>query len=161
MAQPYESGPLPQGQRQPHESIPGGAARRGQAVSVPASERSTAEIVKDIAGNLQDIMRSEIELARSEMTQKALEGGKAAAVAVAGGTLALYALAFLLVCIFDAIALAIPYWAAALAIAVPLMLISALMLAAGIRRLRQINPKPAQTIRSIRENVTWFRKQPR
>jgi hypothetical protein len=161
MAQSYESGSLPHEQRQPYESIPRGAARQRDAAAVPAGERSTADIVKDIVGNLQDIMRSEIELARSEMTQKAIQGGRAAAVAIAGGIIAFYALAFFLVCIFDAIALAIPSWASALAIAVPLTVISAVMLAAGIQRLRHINPKPTQTIRSIREDVRWLRNQTR
>jgi len=161
MPQPNESNPLPAGQRQPYESIPGGAARAREVAAVPAGERSTADIVKDIVGNLQDIMRSEIQLARAEMTQKAVSAGRAAAVAVAGGIIAFYAVAFVLVCIFDAIALAIPYWASALVIAVPLLVASAVMLSAGIQQLRKISPKPTQTIRSIQEDVRWLKNQTR
>lgn len=160
MARPYESSPQPPEGRQPYESAGGGAARIREAAQ-PAGERTMADIIKDIVANLQEIMRSEINLARAEMTQKAMTAGRAAAVAVVGGVVALYAIAFVLVCIFDALALAIPYWASALIIGAVLLIAAGVMVSAGINRLKKLSPKPTETIRSIREDVQWLRNQRR
>jgi len=59
-------------------------------------ERSLADVFQDIVANVQDIVRSELRLASVEIRQELVKAARAGKVAAAGGVLALFALAFLL-----------------------------------------------------------------
>jgi hypothetical protein len=58
-----------------------------------------------------------------------------------------------------AIALALPLWASALVVAVVLMIITAITLKAGQKRMERVQPLPDKTIASMKENAEWARQQ--
>jgi uncharacterized membrane protein YqjE len=124
-------------------------------------ERSPVEIIKDIVGNVQEIIRSEIRLARSEMTDNAKNAGRAGILLAAGAVLGLYAFAFLLVSIYNLLSYAIWPWVSALIIAVVLGVIAGALAAAGRTRWKQVSPAPRQAIESVKEDVQWLKKQTR
>ena len=136
----------------------GGGSARARA---PKSLRSTPEILEDIAGNIQEIVRSEIRLATIEMRQKLAEAATGGIALAAGALTALYALGFLLVAVYHALAYAVWPWLAAAIIALALGLGAGAMIAEGRKRFRQFDPKPEKTLESVREDIAWIQSRRR
>jgi ABC-type proline/glycine betaine transport system permease subunit len=128
---------------------------------MPVDNRSSAEVVQDLVQNVQEILRSEVRLAKAEITQEAKKATRSAAISAGGAILAIFALGLLLWAAVYALSLALPLWAAALIMAVLVGIVAGIMLAAGRARMKQVHPKPETTIRSVKENVQWLKNQTR
>ncbi len=146
MAEPY-------GPKLPSGAGAGQAPEPERFVREAAPERPVQDVVKDIVGNVQEIVRSEIRLARTELRDKASAGSKAAAMIAAGGVLALYALGFLFVAIYVALDAVLWAWLSALIVFVVLGLIGGGLYMAGKSRLRSIRPVPERTVLTAKETV--------
>lgn len=162
MADRYQTG-SGAGAARVREPIPETAAHRATGPEEVAivGERSTVDIIKDIATNIQDIVRSEIRLASAEMKAKVTKASKGAIAMAAGGVLLLYAFGFLLTCIYQAIHVALWAWLSALIVAVGLAIPGAMMVLGGWKRVKNVNPKPEMAVRSVREDVQWLKNQTR
>lgn len=119
----------------------------------PLPERPVAEVLKDIIGNIREIIRSEISLAREEMRDKAVAAGKAAVMVAAGTVLLLFGFGFLLAAIFEALDIVLPAWAAGLVVFGLMLIIGGVLAAKGINKLRRIDPTPRRTLFTARETV--------
>ena len=118
--------------------------------------RSVTEVVSDIFGNVQDIVRAELQLARTE-TRNELKHARSALLLVSigamGGFLAAF---FVLLCVVDALSLVVPPWEAALIVGAALALVAAVIVDLGIRRFSRRSPHPLpKTRRTMQENVEW------
>jgi uncharacterized membrane protein YqjE len=123
------------------------------------SDRSISEILQDVLRNLQTIVRSEVRLAKTEVGEEFTKA-KPAIVLLAGGAMCgLFGVLFLLLTTMYAIALALPLWASALVVAVVLMIITAITLKAGQKRMERVHPLPDKTIASMKENAEWAKQQ--
>jgi uncharacterized membrane protein YqjE len=116
-------------------------------------ERSLADVLQDIIANVQDIVRSELRLASVEIRQELAKAASAGKVAAAGGVLALFAFAFLLLAAVYGLALVMPPWMAALTVAIVLAVAGSILVSAGSKRLKLIHLKPEKTVASIRETL--------
>jgi uncharacterized membrane protein len=128
---------------------------------MPVDNRSSAEVVQDLVRNVQEILRSEVRLAKAEITQEAKKAARSAAISAGGAILAIFALGLLLWAAVYALSLALPLWAASLIMGVLVGIVAGIMLAAGRARMKQVHPKPETTIRSLKENVQWLKNQTR
>jgi uncharacterized integral membrane protein len=124
-----------------------------------ASERSVSNILQDIIRDFQEIVRSEVRLAKSEFKDEAKKAKYATVLITVGAVTALFAFLFLLVTLVDALSLFMPHWAAALIVAFALTIIAGGMLRAGIKHFRHIHPTPQRTVETLKENVEWARQQ--
>lgn len=124
-------------------------------------ERSLGEVVKDIVSNVQEIVRSEVRLASVEMREKAVSTLKAGVKVAVGAVIGLYCLGFLLITIYKALNLVVAPWLSALFLFIVLGIIAAVLLAGGIRRIRNIKAKPERTVQSVKEDVEWIRNRKR
>ena len=116
-------------------------------------ERSLADVLHDIVSNVQDIVRSELRLASVEIRQELAKAASAGKVAAAGGVLALFAFALLLLAAVYALALVMPPWLAALTVGIVLAIAGSILISAGSKRLKLIHLKPEKTVASIRETL--------
>lgn len=121
-------------------------------------ERSISDVLQDIVGNIQDIVRSEVRLAKSEVREEFVKVKAAAPLLVAGAVGGLLAAFFLAWAAFAALSLVLPMWAAALIVAGLLGLVGGLTASAGVKTLQKVNP-PQHTIASVKENVQWVKQQ--
>ncbi|MBV8843186.1 MAG: phage holin family protein [Bryobacterales bacterium] len=128
---------------------------------MPVESRSFIEVVQDVVSNIQDIVRSEIRLARAEMTIEAKQAARAAGVIAAGALLALYCLGFLFLAAVYALATVLPGWGAALIVFGGLLVIAITLIAIGRARMKLVHAKPETTIQSVKENVEWLKSQTR
>jgi uncharacterized membrane protein YqjE len=123
-------------------------------------ERSISDVLQDIFGNVQDIVRSEVRLAQAEIKTEAAKTARAAKSLVAGAVLALYAGGLLLIALVYALAMVVQPWIAALIVGVFVAVIAAIMISVGQGRLQKVK-KPEKTIRSVKEDVQWLKNQTR
>ena len=124
---------------------------------MPMADRSISAVLHDIVGNVQEIVRAELRLAKTEVTEE-LARSRSAAVLLAVGALTLvFSALFALLAIVYALSLVISAWAAALIVGVGVGLVAALCLGLGIRRFKALRGAP-KTAASIKENVEWAKQ---
>jgi uncharacterized membrane protein YqjE len=124
-----------------------------------AEDRSLSDVLQDILRNVQEIVRSEVRLAKTEIREEAGKAKFSAVLIGAGAVTAIFAILFLLFMIVYALALFMPSWAAALIVGAALAILATLMLMGGIRRFKQIRPTPERTVEIIKENVEWAKQK--
>ena len=124
-----------------------------------AEERSVSEVFQDILRNLQEMVRSEIRLAKVEIRVEMKQAVSSAAWLAAGGVAAMSAWIFLLWTLAYALATRMSMWAATLIVALLMAAAAAVLITSGLRRAKRIHPIPERTVESVKENLEWM-KQP-
>jgi len=124
-------------------------------------DRTVSDVLQDIFGNVQDIVRSEIRLATAEIKSEAGNFARAGKPLVTGAVLLLYACGLLLLSVVYALSLVLQPWIAALLVCVVVAIIAAIFLSVGRGRLRIVHSTPERTIQNIKENVRWLKDQTR
>jgi uncharacterized membrane protein YqjE len=123
--------------------------------------RSIGTVLKDIVGNVQQIVRSEIRLASVEVREEAGKAGRSAALVIVGGAIAVLALGCALIAAISLLATIVALWSAALIVAAVAGVVGAIFIAAGLKRMRQVTMTPTRTLAALEENVTWAKAQTR
>jgi len=126
---------------------------------MPTGERSFTEVFQDIVRNIQEILRSEIRLAKTEMGQELVKTKSAAALLGGGAVAALFATFFLLLAIVYGLTHVMPDWAAALVVAAVMGIAAMVALGAGKKQFKQVHAAPDRTIQNVKENVEWVQQQ--
>jgi uncharacterized membrane protein YqjE len=118
-------------------------------------------VLSDVFSNLQEIVRAELELAKTEAREE-LRNARPAAMLVATGVLgACFGAFFMLLCIVQALSLVLPAWAASLIVGAVLLIVAVATVNSGVRRLRRgVRPAP-RTVASLKENVEWVKPRNR
>jgi len=134
-------------------------------VSAPYSEDRTdqvdntsiGELLGNISGDLSQLFRQEVELAKAELKQEASKAGKAAGfLGVAGfaGYLAVVLLSFALV---FALANVMDAGWAALIVAVIWLIIGGVLFVSGRSKLKSVDPVPHRTVDTLKEDAQWLK----
>jgi hypothetical protein len=123
---------------------------------VVTEDRSVSDVIQDIFRNVQDILRSEVRLAKAEIRQEATKAASSALWITLGLVGVLSAWMFLLWTAAYALAAILPMWAATLVVAVAMAGAGSVLIAAGLRRFTRITPMPERTIESLKENLEWM-----
>jgi uncharacterized membrane protein YqjE len=122
------------------------------------NNRSVAEVLQDIVGNVQEIIRSEFRLAKAETREEVSKAVKSSVMLGTGIVLAAYAVGFLLLTIMYALEISLPQWLSALIVSVAVLIIAMLAVSMGRKRMKQVHV-PEKTIGTVKENVQWARHQ--
>jgi hypothetical protein len=120
--------------------------------------RSFGDVFQDAVGHMQEIVRAEIQLAKSEVLAEAGRAKQAGLMLGGAALMGYFAMALLVVAATCALAIVLPWWAAALIIAAFCGVLAGTMFAAGRMRLKTIHG-PEQTIGTVGENLEWARNQ--
>ena len=98
---------------------------------------------------MQQIIRYEFRLAKTEINEKITEAARPAATFAAGLVLAFYGLGFsLLACVY-ALSTVIAGWLAALLVSAVVSIVAVALMSSGGKKLKNINYTPDKTIRSL------------
>jgi uncharacterized membrane protein YqjE len=125
-------------------------------------QQSLGELMKQLADQTSRLVRSEVRLARAEMTEKAQAYARAGAMLGAAAVVGLLAGIALTLFLIYLLKLALPLWAAALIVTVVYGVIGAALFMAGKKKLDEAKtPVPEQTVESVKEDVQWLRTQTR
>jgi uncharacterized membrane protein YqjE len=120
-------------------------------------ERSFVEIFQSIGSNIQQIVRSEVGLAKAELREEAKEVSKAGILLLTGATAGLYAVGLILLALVYVLTPIVSAWIAALLVAFVVAVVGVMFSMAGRRRWRLLYPKPKETIDGarVKENKEW------
>jgi hypothetical protein len=125
--------------------------------TVSPAEQSVGALVRDASTHLSTLVRSEFELARTELVAEVRKGVRGSVYFVIALTIVLFSLFFLFLATGEVLDVWLPRWAA-FSIVFGLMLLTAGLFALlGYRRVRSIR-KPERTISSLQETVHLARR---
>lgn len=120
-------------------------------------DKSMGDLVRDIISNVQEMVRSEVRLAKAEVKEeagKSIAGAKKLGIAAVAG---LFALGFVLAAVAQVLALIMPAWLATLAVGLLLGIVAAVLFSKARTEIRV--PTPDKTIDNVKENVQWMKNQ--
>ena len=124
-------------------------------------ERSLGELFADLSRETSTLVRQEVELAKTELSQKATQVGKdiasiamGAAVAYAG----FLALIFAAIVLLDEVDL-LPAWLAALLVGLLVAGAGYFLIQRGLDDLKRTSLTPERTIETLKEDKEWVKDQ--
>ena len=122
-------------------------------------DRSIGELFSELAGETSLLIRQEISLAQTEMTQKAVTVGKNVGFLAVGGAIGYIALMAIVAAIIIGLAYFIPLWLSALIVGAVIGIAAAVMISSALKSLKNANLAPQQTIETLKEDAEWLKKQ--
>jgi xanthine/uracil permease len=128
-------------------------------MSNTSADRSLGELFADLSRKTTLLVRQELELAKTEMTEKATEAGKNIGFLIAGGAVLYMGLLFILAAVAILLATVIPDWLAALIVGLVVAVIGLVLVQRGRAALKQTTLKPEKTIESLKEDKEWVQQQ--
>jgi MFS family permease len=138
-------------QRVPTES---GTPPTGADRTDDLSTASTGELVQRLSAQVSELVRRELDLARTELATKGKRAGAGAGLAGAGGVVALYGVGALIASAIAGLATVVPVWLSALIVGVVLLLVAGVLALVGRSRLREATPPvPEQAVRGVQDDV--------
>jgi uncharacterized membrane protein YqjE len=123
------------------------------------TERSVGELLGEVTGDLSKLMRQEVALAKVELKEEAVQAGKAGGLLGGAGAVGYLVLVFLSLALMFALDNVMPIGWAAVITAVVLGVVTAVLFVVGRNRLKQVNPKPEQTVETLKEDVQWAKNR--
>lgn len=127
--------------------------------TVYKDQRSVGELLSDLAHETTTLVRQEVELAKTEMSEKATALGKDLAAIAVGGAILYAGVLVLLAAATIGLAYAIgPFWSA-LVVGALVTIIGGAMIATGLKKMKEQSLSPDKTKESIKETKTWAREQ--
>lgn len=120
---------------------------------------SIGELFSRLSTQSSELVRSEIELAKAEFTQKAKASGIGIGLFVGAGLLGFFALAVLITTAILALALAVQAWLAALIVAIALLILAGILALVGKRSMDNgVASKTRPTADNVKQDVDAIKK---
>jgi putative superfamily III holin-X len=129
------------------------------AIATLPTRRPIPEVLRDIVGNLREIVQGEILLAKVEITEEAAEAAKAAATFGMGLVSGFYGIGLFLVAAVYGLSMIVAPWLAALLVGSLLAIVAMGLMSAGKKKLKRLNPARSKTIQRFEENLQWAKHQ--
>jgi uncharacterized membrane protein YqjE len=123
-------------------------------VAEPAVDRngSMGELVKDVTTHMSTLVRSEIELAKLEVTQTVKTGATGGVMFAIAGIIGAFSLWFFWFMVAQIIAIWLPQWAAFTIVFVVMLLVAGGFAFLGLHKVKKVK-KPEKTIASLEETA--------
>jgi len=122
-------------------------------------DRSLGELFSELAQETSTLVRQEVNLAKTEMSQKASTAGKHIGVLAAGGALAYAGLLAILAGVIALLNDVMPLWASALLVGIVVAIVGYLLIRKGLDALKRDDFAPRETIETLKEDQQWAREQ--
>jgi hypothetical protein len=123
----------------------------------PGGTHSIGQIASGLAGDIQDLVKGELALARAEIDQK-LHGVVIAAISIVGGALVAFAgLVVLLEGGAAILAFWLPAWASLLIVGVVIMVVGGLIARSALAKLSLKAVTPERTIATVQKDARMIK----
>jgi len=136
-----------------------GSSAAEYTTAADVEDQSVGSLLGRVTSDLSTLMRQEVELAKVEIKEEATKAGKASGMLAGAGAVGYLVLVFLALALMFALDQVMPIGWAALITAVVLGIIAAVLFVLGRKRFRQVNPKPEQTVETLKEDVQWAKNR--
>lgn len=123
------------------------------------SNKSLGELFSDLSGDLSSLMRKEVQLAKTEMSENISRTVKNAILLVVAAVFVVFALFALIVAAIYGLSTVVAPWLAALIVAGALLVIAGALAMIGLNALKKASLAPKETVRTLQEDVQWAKQQ--
>jgi uncharacterized membrane protein YqjE len=117
--------------------------------------RSISTVLSDIVGDLQQIVRAEVRLAKVELREELGKAKRGAVLMSAGGVALIASFGLFLLAAVYGLATIWPAWVAALVVGGAVAVIGAGFAIAGRSQIRAVTLPPEKTVATVKENFQW------
>lgn len=124
-------------------------------------EQSVGELLGELYRGASSLIQLELELAKTEMSQKASRVGKNVGFLAAGGAIAYAGFLAILAGIIALLGLLIPLWLSALILGLVVAGIGGALVMSGLKTLQQESVAPQKTLDTLKEDKEWMTDQTR
>lgn len=123
-------------------------------------DRSLGELFSTLSQETTTLVKQEVALAKTEMTQKAAAVGKDIGFLIAGGAVA-YAgfLALIATIIVGLIQVGMTPWLAALVVGLVVVGVGGFLVWKGMNNLKHDSMAPQETVATLKEDAAWAKEQ--
>ncbi len=125
----------------------------------PLESKPLGDLFSDLAGDMANLVRQEVALARVEMTQKAKRVGKNVGYLVVGGAVGYAALLAVIAAVIMLLTRVMPAWGASLLVGIVIAGISWLLIGKALTALQETDLTPRETVETLKEDATWMKQQ--
>ncbi len=122
-------------------------------------QRSLGDLFSELTRETSTLVRKELELAKTEMTDKATKAGKNIGFLAIGGAVAYAGLLALIGGIIVLLANVISLWVSALVVGLIVAVIGYALVQKGLTALKNLDLVPHQTIETLKEDKEWAKDQ--
>ena len=131
-----------------------GATRAETAPPDPTTATTTGELIGQLSDQVSRLVRSEVQLAQAEVTQKVKRIGIGAGLFGGAGVVAILGLGALVTAAILGLANVLPGWLAAVIVAVVLFAVAGVLALLGKRDVAKAAPPlPTETIASVQADI--------
>lgn len=132
-------------------------------------DRGIADLLKDLRDETTTLLRQEVALAKTELTEKGSRVGRNVASLAAGGAVAFAGLIFLLTAASNGLSVVlnraagldpdVTVWLGPLVVGLVVTIIGYVLVQKGVSTLKHESIVPEQTVASIQENTQWVKQR--
>jgi Protein of unknown function (DUF1469). len=122
-------------------------------------EQSLGDLFSELANETSTLVRQEVALAQTEMTQKAVKAGKNIGFLVVSGAVGYAALLAFMAGLIAILAYFLPVWLAAFIVAVIAGGAAYFTGMPALAELKKMDPAPRETVETLKEDAQWLKKQ--
>ena len=121
--------------------------------------RSLGELFSELAQETSALVRQEVNLAKTEMSQKASRAGRHIGVLAAGGAVAYAGLLAILAAVIVLLDNVMPLWLSALLVGIVAAVVGYLLVRRALDALKREDFAPRQTMETLKEDQQWAKEQ--
>jgi hypothetical protein len=121
--------------------------------------RSLGELFSELAQETTMLVRQEVNLAKTEMTQKASRASRHVGILAAGGAVAYAGLLAILAGIIALLNAVMPLWVAALLVGIVVAVVGYVLVRRALDALKREDFAPRETIETLKEDQQWAKDQ--
>lgn len=121
--------------------------------------RSLGELFSDLTQQMTTLVRQEVALAKTELSDKVAKARRDVIMIAAGALVAYAGFLALIALAIIAIAYALPLWLSALIVTVIVLGLGVAFVLYGVENLQHMNMVPKQTVETLKEDAQWVKDQ--
>jgi hypothetical protein len=125
----------------------------------PRDERSLGDLFGELSEESSRLVRQEIALAKTEITESARRVGKDVGMIAAGGVIAYAGFIVALGALAILLGEIMPLWLSTLLVGIIVIAVGAGLAMKGRNDLQRVDLTPRQTVETIREDKEWAKEQ--
>ncbi len=122
-------------------------------------ERSLGELFAELSQESSLLVRQEIELAKTEISQKATAASRDIARIALGGAIAYVGVIVLAFAVVFLLAEFLSAWLAALIVGIVVAVVGYFLAQSGLSKLKRTSLTPERTIETLKEDKEWAKDQ--
>ncbi len=122
-------------------------------------DRSLGELFSELSQETTALIRQEVNLAKTEMSQKASRVGKDVGFLAAGGAVAYAGLLAIVAGVIALVGLVIPLWLSALLVGIVVAVVGYVLVRRALDALKREDFAPRETIETLKEDQRWAKDQ--